>query len=131
MGIVVVPVNDSSAAKATDIAADVNSTPIDLAISAVGVDPLVIADACIWSVSFFVGPSVGYVGERTAYAHHLYRPRGGQLTCHLISDDVVLVIAVRMLMRTEWSRPSPPSQIRASVESSLSSIDRMYSSYSP
>ena len=44
MGIVVVPINDSSAAKATDISADVNSTPIDLAISAVGVDPLVIAD---------------------------------------------------------------------------------------
>ena len=39
MGIVVVPINDSSAAKATDISADVNSTPIDLAISAVGVDP--------------------------------------------------------------------------------------------
>ena len=118
MTIVVVPIvliatcnraiDDSSAAIATDTSAVVDTTPMDLAISAVGVDPLVIADACIWSVSFFVGPSVGYVGERTAYAHHLYRPRGVQLNCHLISDDVVLVIGVRMLMRTEWSRPSPP-----------------------
>ena len=44
MGIVVVPINDSSAANATDIPADDNSTPIDLAISAVGVDPLVKAE---------------------------------------------------------------------------------------
>ena len=78
-------IDDSSAAIATDTSAVVDSTPMDLAISAVGVDPLVIADACIWSVSFFVGPSVGYVGERTAYAHHLYRPRGVQLNCHPIS----------------------------------------------
>ena len=32
------------AANATDISADVNSTPIDLAISAVGIDPLVEAE---------------------------------------------------------------------------------------
>ena len=66
MGIVVVPINDSTAAKATDISADVNSTPIDLAISAVGVDPLVIADACVCSVSCFVGLSAGEVGDRSA-----------------------------------------------------------------
>ena len=70
MSIVVVPINDFSAANATDISADVNSTPIDLAICAVGVDPLVIADPCVCSVSCFVGLSVGDVGNRTANAHH-------------------------------------------------------------
>ena len=70
MGIVVVPINDSSSANATDISADVNSTPIDLAINAVGVDPLVIADPCVCSVNCFVGLSVGDVGDRTANEHH-------------------------------------------------------------
>ena len=66
MGIVVVPINDSSAAKATDISADVNSTPIDLAVSAVGVDPLVKADPCVCSMTCFVGLSAGEVGDRSA-----------------------------------------------------------------
>ena len=69
MSDVVVPIDDSSAANATDISADVNSTPIDLAISADGVNPLVIADACVCSMSCFVGLSVGVVGDRTANEH--------------------------------------------------------------
>ena len=64
MSDVVVPIDDSSAANATDISADVNSTPIDLAISAVGVDPLVIADACVCSVSCFVSLSTWQVDDR-------------------------------------------------------------------
>ena len=79
MTVVVVPIvliatcnraiDDSSAAIATDTSAVVDSTPMDLAISAVGVDPLVIADACVCSVSCFVGLSVGDVGDRTANEH--------------------------------------------------------------
>ena len=66
MGIVVVPINDSTAAKATDISADVNSTPIDLAISAVGDDPLLKADPCVCSMTCFVSLSAGEVGDRSA-----------------------------------------------------------------
>ena len=64
MSDVVVPIDDSSAANATDISADVNSTPIDLAISAVGVDPLLKADPCVCSMTCFVGLSTGEVDDR-------------------------------------------------------------------
>ena len=81
MGIVVVPINDSSAAKATDISADVNSTPIDLAISAVGVDPLLKADPCVCSMTCFVGLSTWEVDDRGGNEDQTYRPRVAQLSC--------------------------------------------------